>query len=336
MTAFNFVSFSNASPAVVSVSSNGAVTAMAPGSFALSATYAGMTGTLASAGTVSNFVTTAVEAIGVDVSDIYHSMSFHDYSGAPGVRTPYWNTLPAAGVNIDASLSSLMDSRGTLTNAGVHITGVGVLSVQYDATLPPTNEGALFGTYYATGAWGPSSTAQMNGYVSVTNIPYESYDVYCYVYNNTAIAGVNCAGHFIIDGVEKFRQNSTALAPAPNADGTGYVEAVQPATSPTSIRNVPAGHYVKFTGITDPNLTITYGGVAPDEISDSGNISYGTTNTSMYVAGFQIVKSVHNPITMLHRYSFRDAPGVRHHLGFSGGCQRHGLPAGGRKSAHRA
>ena len=114
-----------------------------------------------------------------------------------------------------------------------------------------TNESLLFGNLLD---FGMNNGTTVPSELIVSNVPYASYDVYFYIWNDTS--ATNRPAEFIIDGNTQYRINNASYPVQPANNGTGYVIAApQPGSLPASIVNVPYGNVVKFSGVTDSNLT---------------------------------------------------------------------------------
>jgi hypothetical protein len=317
VTTFSYMAFSNVSPAVATVSAGGWVTPVGIGTFNLSATYAGVTGTLAPAGTVAWFAApTSVGVISVDISDAANIANFKDESGAPGARAAYWNGLAFTGGSPSNQISAPKDSRGNImSNTVITVTGRGQNSGT--AGTLTTNESRIFRTYYDAGLNTPASTVSQEGLIQVSNIPYSIYDAYFYCFNDTG--ALNRPGHFTVleTGETRWRNNAATLPGGtgnniPNeATGGGYLEAlplieggsIPNGILPSVLASVPAGNFVRFTGLTNRDLVVSWGADGLDNVTDA------STTTRLRLVGFQIVKNLAN-LTPTNVYLPEPVPGL--------------------------
>jgi hypothetical protein len=321
VTTFGQTSFGGS--ANVSVSSAGAIAALGPaGTYGISATYAGVSTNLNPAGSIVQFVSPpAFPALSVHVTDALppssHAMNFKYLSGAPGVRVGYWNNMIFNGNTASNQIVNPLDSLGNiLTNVVVQMTGRAAGGgIAVAAGTITTNESVLFHTYYDSGltlSAGSNSTIDL-GVINISNVPYASYDVYFYLENDNA--STNRPGHFVIDGVDKYRRNFNAGMGAQdygngvgnpaetNGVAYGYVEAVNITSTPVFCSQIAGGNYVKFANITDPNLHVDWGAVYQDIVVDCDSV------TRMRLTGFQIVNSI-SGLTATNLYLQTPLPGL--------------------------
>lgn len=286
VSAFNNVTFGAGPAGVATITPSGAVTAVGAGTITVTGHYFNLSATNTASSTAFT-PAGAVPAISVKFTDSSHKqMTFHDLSGATGVRCGYWNNLLLNFGDITNELASVMDYRGNiLANTTVQQIPGALYQHGISSTGPQTtNESVMFGIYPDLGM--NDGTTVLSTMV-VSNVPYSSYDVYCYVENDTGSSGTNRPGEFIIDGVTQYRINSMSQPNFPDNDGNGYVQATpQPQGLPASVSQIPFGNYVKFSNITDKDLTISYGAVGQDWIGDAASV------TRLRVTGIQIVKSL--------------------------------------------
>jgi len=144
-----------------------------------------------------------------------------------------------------------------------------------------TNESVMFNAFFDQGA---NDGTSPQSFIVVSNVPYASYDAYFYFYNDNGQP--TRPGQVTIAGVTQYRINSTTAPNTPDNNGNGYVLAVQPGTTPTSISDVPYGNYIKFSGLTDNILNVNWGAVGQDIFLDAAGV------TRVRLAGFQIVKNL--------------------------------------------
>lgn len=180
-------------------------------------------------------------------------------AGASGARFANWNNVNV--VSGSASLNTLVDSRGAqVTGVAVSLTAGNSGSAFSRGLASPTNDVRLFDTVLDKFD-GTSAT------LSVTGIPYGSYDVYFYMADDGAARG----GSFTVGTTTYYLRGG---AGTPTSTGTGYVRSTD--TSLNSGANTQA-NYVKFTGLSGP-LTATFTAV-----------NQGDSVQRLKFPGFQIV-----------------------------------------------
>jgi fibronectin type 3 domain-containing protein/regulation of enolase protein 1 (concanavalin A-like superfamily) len=210
-----------------------------------------------------------VAAFGVNLRAFNtYGMPVSDTAGV--VRLPYWNNLvgpAAAGETV--STNALTDSFGiplaSATATWVAGNGGGMVKLGTDAVTvgPALNDKNLFSSVFDQFD-GTAST------LTVTGIPYASYDAIFYVYDDGASRG----GTITANG------NRLAIrggAGNPDVDGVGYVRSTDSVNASGS--SVQQGNYVRFTGLTG-DLTATF--VATN---------VGSTTMRLKIAGFQIISN---------------------------------------------
>jgi hypothetical protein len=319
VTAFNYVSFNSSPTSVATVTPAGIVTAVSAGNFTLTGTYAGMT----SSNTVFGSVivvppSLTIDAFSVHITDTTNAppagsadaMNFRYVAGAPGVRLAYWNNFvyigSTPGGHPTNTAGSLANSKGNLLpnttvtmdafSQGANNGGIGIVNnaIAYDTTQTgrTTNESCLFNTYFDQGGNSVATTSARDSHLVVSNIPYASYDAYFYFYNDTG--ATNRPGRLIIDGNAYWRNNYYGRGSSggnynlPDNNGNGYLQAITPPgfTAFPTVLQVPVGNYIKVAGLTDPNLSVTWGGASVDIVGDAN------ATIRMRLAGFQIVSSL--------------------------------------------
>jgi hypothetical protein len=284
---YTLAGFSASPSGVLSVTTNGILTAIGVGSAEVIASYAGLSVTSAVV-TVSAFAAPgSVDSFAVKLTDSVatHAMAFHDLAGAPGVRFAYWNNLPM-GSNPGTTTNSLAPVNyhgNALPNTLVQVMS-GALQQNSFNTIgtATTNESALFDTFLDQGMNNGTTVAST---LVVSNVPYASYDAYFYFYNDNGQTGRPT--QVTVGGTTQYRINSASAATQPDDTGSGYVIASpQPGSLPASIANVPAGNVIKFSSLTDTTLTATWAGVGQDYIADAQSV------TRARLVGFQLVKTL--------------------------------------------
>jgi fibronectin type 3 domain-containing protein len=193
------------------------------------------------------------------------TMTAAHFAGAPGVRVANWNMLSGG------TLSS-----GIVDGGGQSVSGI-------SATLSTGSGGSLGDRSYATGddvSMIGTVLDQFNGTpstVTVSGIPFPSYDVYCYVYDDESSSGANDRGGSFTVGSTTYYLRTGSDTTITSSDGSGYIRSSD--TSLGSGMDVELGNYVVFTNLSG-NLSVSM--VAED-------INGGAQR--LKVSGFQIVQS---------------------------------------------
>lgn len=158
------------------------------------------------------------------------------------VRLPRWNNLTGpTGTGSVQSLTNPVDSSGAVAG-GMSITvtgGSGGSTFAYNSATG--NDGTLFDAVFD----------QFNGTagtISVTGVPYATYDVYLYMRDDGAARG----GMFTIGGTTYYVRGG---AGNPTTNGTGYVLSTATADAGAATTQ---GNYVRFSGLTNTNFTCSF------------------------------------------------------------------------------
>jgi hypothetical protein len=284
VNAYKFVSFGGSGG--ITVTSNGTLTAVSAGAFSVTGSYDGLSVTTNNVGVVTSYTSPgSVQTFSVNLTDAADPMSFHDLSGAPGARVAYWNNLVMSFGAVTNQITNPVDYQGNaLSGTIVQVLPNNPFSqTLLTAGTRTTNESIMFNTFFDQGA---NNGTSPQSFIVVSNVPYASYDAYFYFYNDNSSNGTNRPGQVTINGVTQYRINSTSYPNTPDNSGSGYVQAVQPGTTPTSIATVPYGNYIKFASLTDSTLNVTWGAVGQDVFLDASGV------TRVRLAGFQLVKSL--------------------------------------------
>ncbi|MEO5715855.1 MAG: autotransporter-associated beta strand repeat-containing protein [Luteolibacter sp.] len=227
----------------------------------------------------SSAVSNVRTAVGVNLR-AYNSygMPFSDLVGV--VRKACWNNL------VGPSLTGEVVSLGTLTNdlgetlpgmsltwtagsTGGNYTSSGTIKFGPDAVTvnPLLNDGNLYS----------SAVDQYDGTpgtLSVTGIPYSSYDLVFYVYDDGATRGGSITANGSTLSIRGGLGNPTSA-------GTGYTQSTDSIN--TSGTSVQQGNYVRFTGLGG-NLNVSM--LAKN---------MGSSTQRLKIAGFQILNNDPNP-----------------------------------------
>lgn len=284
---YQFTGFTTSPAGVLTVTTNGTLAAIGVGTAQVIGTYDGLSATSAVV-TVTGFTAPGtVESFAVKLTDSIstHGMTFHDLSGAPGLRFAYWNNLLMPGSPGTATYSvAPFDYHGnTLTSTLVLVTPGAQLQDSFNTIgTVTTNESTLFCNFLDVGM---NNGTTVDNTLVISNVPYSSYDVYFYFYNDNGVT--NRPARVVINGTTQYRNNSAFAPVQPDNNGNGYVIAApQPPGLPASVANVPAGNVIKFSSLTDPTLNATWAAVGQDWIGDANVV------TRARLVGFQVVKSL--------------------------------------------
>lgn len=202
-----------------------------------------------------------------------YGMAVSDTAGI--VHVLYWNNLLGPVVQGETtSLTNITNQLGvvipgitaswTAGNTTVSYNNGGTIKTGSDAvTVPPaTNDPNLFASVFD----------QYNGTAStltVTGIPYSSYDAIFYVYDDGSSRG----GVITIGSTTYFIRSG---AGTPAVDGSGYVQSDD--TSLGAGSDVMQGNFVRFSGLSGSTLSASF--VAQN---------MGDSTQRLKIAGFQIV-----------------------------------------------
>lgn len=304
VNAYNgYVSFSTTTPGVITLTSNGMLTAIGPGSFNVTGTYDGISVTTNSisgqyVGVVTNFIAPGgVPAISVNFADAANPLTYRNLSGAPGSRVAYWNNLFNSGKIVTNILSSVFDYQGNYyTNTAVYfVVATNGLNAGGQSAIGTrtTNESVMFNTYFDQGGDAGNS---VTSFITVSNVPYSTYDVCFYFYNDSS--QTTRVSQVTIDGVTQYRNNGpNGAAGLPDNNGNGYVTASpQPGTLPPSpsCQIIPFGNVIRFNSLTDSVLNVAWGAEGQDVFVDAAGV------TRSRLAGFQLIYSGNGVATNLY------------------------------------
>ncbi|EDY16765.1 autotransporter-associated beta strand repeat protein [Chthoniobacter flavus Ellin428] len=178
----------------------------------------------------------ALNAFGIATSDL---------AGVAPARVGFWNNLLSPALQgATVSSSTLTDDTGAIvTGAAVSFTG-GTTSTAYDLAgflvgTESTNESDLFASVFDQYNGTPGS-------VTVSGIPYSSYDVIFYLYDGGATRG----GSISLGGTTYFVKGG---AGNPAVDGSGYVQ-----SSATTLGTATGANFVRFSGVSGTSFTATF------------------------------------------------------------------------------
>jgi len=233
-----------------------------------------------------------------------------DYAGAPDVRTNNWNNLVAD--NNWSSDDIALSSGTVIDSAGNVVSGMSV-------TFHPAGNGGGVGTYSSGGnqndvkmfvdyndTWNCSGFSQY-GYLDITAIPFERYQIYCYAATGDSPGGSPSdarGGFFVVTNAPsgatrcyiKDVDNNGNIVPDPDSSGNGYVQSMTAAISSggTSFANINGGNYAVFNVVlTNSSARVWFGALGDGQgVDDLGNtVTDGSGAARLKVAGFQIVNS---------------------------------------------
>ena len=183
-------------------------------------------------------------------------------AGAPGVRFDKWNAL------FGAPVTTVVDSNGRTLPLSVGMT-IGS-NGGFGGGHATDGDTRMLGTYLDQFNGTPST-------VTISSIPYASYDIYVYCRNDEGSANANDRGGSVTVGsTTKYIRTGSATA-INTADGSGYLEATDTANNGAS---TSLGNYVRFTGLSGDSATIS--AVA---------LNYGAGAQRLKLSGIQIVNT---------------------------------------------
>lgn len=192
-------------------------------------------------------------------------MDSADLAGAPGVRVGNWNNWLKDDGSLGDDGYDIIDDSGAVTalTASINFTASASRDNNHD------NDQEMFSD--VKDIFGSDKT------LSVSNIPYDVYDVYVYMRDD----GAGRAGVFTIGATTYYARGG---AGNPASDGTGYVlSADTTLDDPTTIDQ---GNYVVFSAVSGSSFDLVINAV------NAGDLDRNK------VAGFQIVQ-VPEPATMM-------------------------------------
>ena len=192
-------------------------------------------------------------------------MATTDLAGAPGVRVGNYNNVPITSTSAVATLNTVKDDSGA-TVPGATLTFTPGSSTVTPGAAAGTNDANLYSNFYDE--FGTPAAS-----VTITNIPYATYDVYFYRNGTEANAALR-AGQFTIGSQNRFVRGGL---PDPTSAGTGYVESMDTTNTAGSITQ---GNYGVFRGQTGSTLTASLVGVTA-----------GDTIQRNKIVGFQVVQT---------------------------------------------
>ncbi len=247
----------------------------------------------------------------------------NDYAGAPGVRTNMWNMIGANTLNSGSTTDGTI-TNGTISDSGGNVLanlGGNIHAYTYDDRLAGAGDSKMFGDDAdqegGTNVGGVFSSGY--GYLSLTNIPYTNYNIYCYFYADNGSGSGNTRGGFWLItntpiGAERIYiknqsndVNNTQIPTPSSTDYTNtYVQSTTTSINPGGVTwsSIQGGNYGVFSGLTNANVTIWFGALGNGHGSvstvsgaagydDLGNwVSGGSGNVRMKACGFQIAEVV--------------------------------------------
>jgi prepilin-type processing-associated H-X9-DG protein len=236
-----------------------------------------------------------------------------DFAGAPGARTNNWNNLLASA---DGSAANITMADGSVSNSAGNI--VGGLAVTFhpggtgggvfNRGNGVTNDTRMF--MDVEDMYGANSFSGY-GYIDITNIPYASYNVYCYFLPDNGNGTANTRGGFWLitntpTGSQRYyiRNQSNDVAQTvvatPNTSGGNYLQTTTTALAPgaNTWSAISPGNYAVFSNLTNSWTRIWFGGLGNGNGSggsagadDLGNyVTGGSAAVRFKNAGFQIVQ----------------------------------------------
>ncbi len=191
------------------------------------------------------------------------SLADTEFAGAPGARICNWNVIDASNL----TLNGVKDYAG-VTHSDVTVAfTLGDGSVTAFQTGGGANDRHMFSGYRDLFDGAPAT-------ITVTNIPYDTYDVYFYMHADQD--GPNRTGAFTVDGATQYMRSLQRPLSDPT-DDTGYYLSTD--TTQTTAAGTTEGNYVVFRGLTGATLSASLtAGLSDSELRNKA-------------AGFQIVGS---------------------------------------------
>ncbi|MDB4265196.1 trypsin-like serine protease [bacterium] len=174
---------------------------------------------------------------------VARSLSAATYAGIPDVAQKNWNqtedfaltSLSTQGIGtiVGPVAGELVDSRGDATSVGVSFTMNNSWNIDNEKLTP---YGSLYAGYLDSNATNDAS-------VTLTDIPYSSYDIYVYVG-----AGNVGSTQKITDGETTYSFTTAARVTEPGV----YVQTLNTANG------FPSANYAKFSDKSDSSVTVTF------------------------------------------------------------------------------
>lgn len=188
------------------------------------------------------------------------TMETTDLAGADGVRVGNWNNWIKEDATLgDAGQTVIDDSGATVAGFTTTISG-GTLARWASRDNLHTNDQEMYSDVFDV--WGSTYT------ISVSNIPYDVYDVYVYMRDD----GAGRAGEFTIGATTYYVRGGVGN---PGSDGTGYVLSVDTTQGISS--DIDQGNYIYFSNISGASFDLVMNAV------NAGDLDRNKP------AGFQIV-----------------------------------------------
>ena len=227
------------------------------------------------AGVATPLDTAKASIIGINLR-AYNTYGMAATDTAGVARVGYWNNLVGPALQGDAvSLTSMVNQLGvdvsgvTVTfsagkTANGSSTSNGMVKLGTDAVTvnPASNDANLYSSVFDQYDTTP-------GALSITGIPYTSYDVIFYLYDD---ATTNRGGSITANGSTLYVRTGSGN---PDSTGAGYVQSDD--TTLGSGTDVMQGNFVRFSGLTG-DLTASF--VAQN---------LGNSTQRLKIAGFQII-----------------------------------------------
>ncbi len=204
-------------------------------------------------------------AFGFDLKSSSHTgMSASEVAGPSGARFANWNNFNVTASG--GSLTNMVDSNGAaVTGVNASFVGGSVAGVASNGYASPTNDVRMWDTIVDQTDGNPST-------ITVTGIPYSTYDVYFYLKGDGSTRG----GRFTVNGTTYYLRGGAL----PTSSGSGYTQSTD-TTYDAGADTI--ANYVKFTGLSG---TLTASFLA---------LNQGDSVMRLKVPGFQIVGSVSPP-----------------------------------------
>ena len=196
-------------------------------------------------------------------------LSSTELAGAPGIRADNWNNL-INGAPLD---NTATDDDGTAIGGTFSVTA-NLVTPTNGIHADRNGAGLINDPEMFSGVFDVFTTAS----VTVTDVPYQWYDVYVYMRDDASTRG----GSFTIGGKTIYLRGGVGN---PASDGTGYVQSSD--TTFGAGTDIDQGNYVVFRLLSGSDFTLT-----------ANAVNAGDSVTRNKWPGFQIVQTVPAPAAL--------------------------------------
>lgn len=193
-------------------------------------------------------------------------MAASDLAGAPGVRTNNWNNIVSKN-NTTLAGAAAVYADGSVVGG----TFQAVLTTPRARHMNPvtaTNEAMLV-------AGGNTVWNGQTASLSLTGIPFDSYEIYVYCRDSGTARGGSLAV-----GATTYYVRDDGAGTVPASDGTGYVEITGTVYNASSPEEVLWGNFARFDDLTGDSQTVSFTA-----------LDMGDGNHRHMVCGIQVVET---------------------------------------------